>query len=184
MMYRKATLFSSPQALVSEILSTASPKTVRTLGRKVPNFSDKLWHAHREEIVRQGNVLKFTRPVEETADEGWLIPIPHVSGDEEGEVGEKAEGKGEGEAVKTKSLRELLLETGDRELVEASPMDRIWGIGFGAAKAGTVGRERWGLNLLGKALMEVRAMLRREAEWEGDGEGKEVVKEKEAEVQG
>lgn len=32
-------------------------------------------------------------------------------------------------------LRKMLVETGDRLLVEASPYDRIWGIGYGAADA-------------------------------------------------
>ena len=32
-------------------------------------------------------------------------------------------------------LRKMLLETGDRLLVEASPYDRIWGVGYGAADA-------------------------------------------------
>ncbi|KAL3704714.1 hypothetical protein TMatcc_008386, partial [Talaromyces marneffei ATCC 18224] len=55
-------------------------------------------------------------------------------------------------------LKEKLLETGARELVEASPRDRIWGIGFGARHAGANRRE-WGLNLLGKVLMETRERL-------------------------
>ncbi|KAF2633758.1 hypothetical protein BU25DRAFT_12579 [Macroventuria anomochaeta] len=46
-------------------------------------------------------------------------------------------------------------------LVEASPMDRIWGIGFADKNAGA-NRHRWGQNLLGKALMEVRTRLRGE----------------------
>jgi ribA/ribD-fused uncharacterized protein len=58
-------------------------------------------------------------------------------------------------------LRALLLATGERELVEASPRDRIWGVGFKAENAG-VNRRRWGQNLLGKALMGVRARLREE----------------------
>ncbi|KAF2016183.1 DUF1768-domain-containing protein [Aaosphaeria arxii CBS 175.79] len=58
-------------------------------------------------------------------------------------------------------LRKMLLATGDRELVEASPRDRIWGIGFGEKNAGK-NRYRWGLNLLGKALMDVRKRLREE----------------------
>jgi ribA/ribD-fused uncharacterized protein len=29
-----------------------------------------------------------------------------------------------------KDLKDWLLETGDRELVEASPFDRIWGVGY------------------------------------------------------
>jgi ribA/ribD-fused uncharacterized protein len=56
-------------------------------------------------------------------------------------------------------LRERLLATGDRELAEASPFDRIWGIGMGAEKAQNVAQAKWGLNLLGKALMEVRSEL-------------------------
>lgn len=55
----------------------------------------------------------------------------------------------------------MLLETGERELVEASPMDRIWGIGFGEKNAGAR-RHRWGQNLLGKAAMNVRGRLREE----------------------
>ncbi|KAF9697033.1 hypothetical protein EKO04_004759 [Ascochyta lentis] len=59
------------------------------------------------------------------------------------------------------SLKKWLLATGERELVEASPMDRIWGVGFTERDAGA-NRHRWGQNLLGKALMEVRARLREE----------------------
>lgn len=57
-----------------------------------------------------------------------------------------------------KDLKEKLLATGNRELVEASPTDRIWGIGFGARYA-SANRSEWGLNLLGKALMEARERL-------------------------
>ena len=58
-------------------------------------------------------------------------------------------------------LRKMLLETGDRLLVEASPYDRIWGIGYGAANA-EANRGNWGGNLLGKALMRVRDRLQAE----------------------
>ncbi|KAK7611079.1 hypothetical protein BKA81DRAFT_223971 [Phyllosticta paracitricarpa] len=60
-------------------------------------------------------------------------------------------------------LRRQLLETGERELVEASRFDSVWGIGFDAATA-TGNREWWGENLLGKALMEVRMRFREEKE--------------------
>ncbi|KAK5117974.1 hypothetical protein LTR62_004018 [Meristemomyces frigidus] len=59
-------------------------------------------------------------------------------------------------------MREMLLATGERELVEASPTDRIWGVGFGAADA-EANREKWGENRLGKAMMVVRERLRKEA---------------------
>ncbi|RDI89064.1 hypothetical protein Vi05172_g1600 [Venturia inaequalis] len=39
-------------------------------------------------------------------------------------------------------LKKQLLETGEREIVEASPLDRIWGIGFGAKDA-EANRANW-----------------------------------------
>jgi ribA/ribD-fused uncharacterized protein len=59
------------------------------------------------------------------------------------------------------NLKAMLHATGERELVEASPMDRIWGVGFGEREAGR-NRGRWGENLLGKALAEVRGRVREE----------------------
>lgn len=58
-------------------------------------------------------------------------------------------------------LQELLLSTGNAILVEASPYDRIWGIGIGCEEAIAGGVEQWrGENLLGCALMQVRDYLR------------------------
>src|ERR1700744_3417145 len=57
-------------------------------------------------------------------------------------------------------LRDFLLATGDRVLVEASPRDRIWGTGLAADHEHGTSPEHWpGLNLLGFALMEVRHQL-------------------------
>lgn len=82
---------------------------------------------------------------------------------------------------KSKQMVKALLDTGDRELVEvskvceneslkmqklsslqASPTDRIWGVGFAAANA-EANRESWGENRLGKAIMNVRERLRKES---------------------
>jgi ribA/ribD-fused uncharacterized protein len=58
-------------------------------------------------------------------------------------------------------LREFLLRTGSRVLVEASPRDRLWGIGMGAENENAENPAAWrGLNLLGFALMEARERLR------------------------
>ncbi|AZP20732.1 NADAR family protein [Streptomyces aquilus] len=58
-------------------------------------------------------------------------------------------------------LREFLLSTGERVLVEASPVDRVWGIGLAATDEAASDPERWrGPNLLGFALMEARGRLR------------------------
>jgi len=57
-------------------------------------------------------------------------------------------------------LKEWLLGTGDRVLVEASPTDRVWGIGLAAADERAADPARWrGLNLLGFALMRARAEM-------------------------
>ncbi|KOU68153.1 NADAR family protein [Streptomyces sp. NPDC054949] len=62
------------------------------------------------------------------------------------------------------ALRGYLLGTGNRVLVEASPMDRIWGIGLAADDERALDPARWcGLNLLGFALMEARDRLRTDA---------------------
>ena len=54
-------------------------------------------------------------------------------------------------------LRNFLLSTGDKVLVEASPTDRIWGIGLGKNNPYALDPVKWrGENLLGFILMEVR----------------------------
>jgi hypothetical protein len=59
-------------------------------------------------------------------------------------------------------LRELLLATGSRTLAEASPTDRVWGIGLEASARRATDRSAWrGKNWLGEALMRVRAELGR-----------------------
>lgn len=57
-------------------------------------------------------------------------------------------------------LGEFLRNTNTQVLVEASPQDRIWGIGLERSAEGADNPRLWkGLNLLGFALMEVRNRL-------------------------
>lgn len=59
-------------------------------------------------------------------------------------------------------LKAFLISTGERVIVEASPRDRIWGIGMGKNNENAERPENWrGLNLLGFALMEVRDRIER-----------------------
>ena len=118
MMYHKAKLFEdAPRA--QEILACASPEDAKAAGRKVNGFDTEVWKAHRDQIVFEGNLLKFSQ---------------HAK------------------------LAALLLATGDRELVEASPEDNLWGIGFSAVEAAD-NRNDWGQNLCGLAIERVRRKL-------------------------
>lgn len=68
-----------------------------------------------------------------------------------------------GNLAKFEQNQELWLfmkTTKDRILVEASPRDRIWGIGMGKANPDAENPMKWpGRNLLGFALTEVRDQL-------------------------
>ena len=57
-------------------------------------------------------------------------------------------------------LKAFLLGTGNRILAEASPIDKIWGIGMAERDNGVYNPFLWqGTNFLGFALMEVRDIL-------------------------
>ena len=57
--------------------------------------------------------------------------------------------------------QKALLETGNQEMVEASPWDGLWGIGMDEKTAKQTPREHWGKNLLGLALEGIRAEIRK-----------------------
>ena len=55
-----------------------------------------------------------------------------------------------------------ILDSGDSILVEASPYDKIWGIGMAEDDPRATNPSKWeGKNLLGKVLMRVRDEIRR-----------------------
>jgi ribA/ribD-fused uncharacterized protein len=121
MMVMKALLMGDQQ-MAQTILNTASPASVKGLGKKVKNFDVRLWDAQKANIVFEGNLAKFTQHPD---------------------------------------LARQLLNTGDNLIAEASPYDKIWGIGLSAAAARNVEPARWkGQNLLGQILIAVRSRLR------------------------
>lgn len=122
MMAQKAKLFGD-EVTLSRILKKDSPKDAKDLGRQIQDFDSEIWDAHKFEIVKQGNYLKFSQ---------------------------------------NEDLKPFLLQTKDKILVEASPVDAIWGIGLKEDHPNAVNPELWrGENLLGFALMEVRDQLKK-----------------------
>lgn len=58
-------------------------------------------------------------------------------------------------------LKNKLLETGDKIIVEASPYDTIWGIGLGCNDDRVLDPNQWrGTNWLGEEIMKVREFLK------------------------
>lgn len=88
--------------------------------------------------VRNFDTAKWKAEVEKVAFEGTWLKFSQV-----------------------KECRDVLLETGNRVIAEASPVDKNWGIGFRGDEA--EGKEdQWGRNLAGEALMKVRDRLKKE----------------------
>ena len=121
MMAHKARLFKN-EDIFEKIINSNSPGEVKSLGRKVKGFDEKIWNENRYKIVVEGNYHKFTQ---------------HPK------------------------LKEFLVNTNNRIIVEASPVDKIWGIGMAQDHKNIEDVFSWkGENLLGFALMEVRDMIK------------------------
>lgn len=81
-----------------------------------------------------------------------------------------------------KAIRQQLLETGSRLLIEASPWDDFWGCGLSADGFHASNQKYPGRNELGKILMEVRDILReREGGKNADGTEPSEAKGEESE---
>lgn len=58
-------------------------------------------------------------------------------------------------------LKETILNSGDATLVEASPYDKIWGVGLSRLDPAILDETKWrGANLLGKVLMAAREIIK------------------------
>lgn len=61
MMYKKAMLFGDTK-MANEIMLETRPSTIKKMGRKIKNFDQSAWDSAKEEIVYNGNLLKFSSP--------------------------------------------------------------------------------------------------------------------------
>jgi ribA/ribD-fused uncharacterized protein len=122
MMAAKARI-SGDFRMADRIIQSRSAQEAKRYGR-IAAYNEQAWRRHREGVVFEGNLAKFTQHPE---------------------------------------LADYLLATGDAILAEASPFDRVWGIGLGEFNGAARQPALWqGENLLGIALMEVRSFLRGE----------------------
>ena len=94
-------------------------KSVKSLGKKVKDFSAATWDDAKDQIMEKGVRAKFVNPKH--------------------------------------GLLEKLLATGDRQIGEANPRDKYWGIGTSSETADAKDPKKWkGKNMLGVILMKLR----------------------------
>jgi ribA/ribD-fused uncharacterized protein len=121
MMAHKALLFGDKN-IFEKIVNCKSPKEAKELGRRVLGYDDKIWNEKKFDIVKLGNIHKFSQ-------------YPKFA--------------------------DYLLKTENKIIVEASPVDSVWGIGLSQNSKDIENVHAWrGQNLLGFALMAARAYLK------------------------
>lgn len=119
-MAQKALLFNDFDSF-EKIMNTSVPFLMKRYGRQVKNFTQNIWLQHRNQIVYDALLAKFTQ---------------------------------------NKDLQLKLVKTCYKTLVEASPKDRIYGVGLGEKDDRILNPLNWkGQNLLGKILMIVRDFI-------------------------
>lgn len=132
MHYQKAMMFGDKTA-AKAILAAPTPNRAKRIGRQVKNFKQDQWDNNGRKVNNFNQEQCDTNSVKIVLN-GLAFKFAYPD------------------------LAKQLLATGDRELVEASPYDRIWGIGY-AEKDAMANRANWGENLLGKCLMAIRRNL-------------------------
>lgn len=161
MMHHKALLFGDTET-ATKILAVSHPHKAQSLGRLAEGFDQEVWERERLRIVSDAVYWKFTCPLSSMCPSTPAADAPAPGfGNENTEREWRLADSSQAQTIRARSFRAALLATGDRLLVEASPFDRTWGIGF-AAKDADAKRERWGSNLLGYCLMDVRERFRKE----------------------
>lgn len=133
-MWEKAMYFDDIE-MADKILKTPDPRENKKLGRRVRKFDAEAWAIASYPVMIAVNLAKYRQ-------------------------GEKSK---DIKYVHSRRARKVLLETGNKIIVEASPYDKIWGIGLSQHNDDCLDESKWqGMNLLGKALMEVREILQDE----------------------
>lgn len=117
--------------VAKSILQTKLPREQKHLGRTVKNFNPSAWERYARSIVFVGNYIKFTT----------VNQYPNMEG--------------------RTSMKDVILSTGEKIFVEASPLDKVWGIGKGENDIGIEDPSNWkGTNWLGECLTEARYWIK------------------------
>jgi ribA/ribD-fused uncharacterized protein len=120
------------------------------MAKKAELFGDKEVLEQILKVNSPAEAKKFGREVKNYDDKFWLANRYEIV--KEGNYHKFSQNA---------DLKTFLINTNDRVLVEASPVDPIWGIGMASDDKDIMYPEMWkGLNLLGFGLMEVRDELR------------------------
>jgi len=119
-------------------LQATDPSRQKKLGRTIKGFDQNIWEKNREKIVYDANLAKFTQ----NPGKAYFIDNNNNC---------------------CSGLKEQLLATADKMLVEASPLDKVWGVGLAPNDPRVYDPAQWkGKNLLGNALMKVRDSILKE----------------------
>jgi predicted NAD-dependent protein-ADP-ribosyltransferase YbiA (DUF1768 family) len=141
-------------------MQTTVPSEHQALGRKAKGFNRSKWD---EREFMAAFHIKFLTSI--TTDNSNIRQEPHRRRRQLPQIhqrqgklvdGEEAARDGRQGACGSKSLLRSYNN------IQASPTDRIWGVGFGAADA-EENRSKWGENRLGEAITRVRERLRSES---------------------
>lgn len=137
-------------------------------------FDDKEFGTHKFKNTEQAFMwlkAKYFQD-EETAEEILVNPNPRTSK----KLGRKVKGFDDekwamvsyvymiavnaSKYIQNEDLKQTLFSTAGKQLVEASPFDKIWGIGISKDDDDCLDEHKWkGMNLLGKALDVVRDII-------------------------
>lgn len=155
MMAEKARLFEDPEMLEA-ILSATTPREAKACGRKVQHFDPATWDDHKFEIVRRGNLEKFSQHEDL---KNYLLATSNYQPDLQESTLETESDVVREQRLPYKAARSELTHQGVI-LVEAAGRDVIWGIGLGSNNPMAQDPRNWrGSNLLGFALTSVRDHL-------------------------
>lgn len=113
---------------IHKLRKNISPKEAKAIGRSVIGYSDEVWH--KAQKVNSEYTL-----AEEYMFQALLAKYDNCY-----------------------EFKLAIQQYAGEEIVEASPHDKIWGIGFDEEKASKVTRDKWGKNWLGKTHMRLAAL--------------------------